>query len=183
MKKQVLFIQGGGDDGYKADADLVSVLQEVLGENYDVQYPKIASDDDAPDFGWPEQIGKQIANLTEEHVLVAHSLGASMLLKYLSKETTTFKAAGIFLLAAPFWTGKEEWKQGLKLPEDFAKHLPKNVRFYFYHCKDDEEVPFDQFASYRHNLPEAIFREIETGGHQFKGMINLIAIDIKNLFL
>lgn len=100
MKKQVLFIQGGGDNGYQADAALVKSLQEGLGENYEILYPQIPSNDDAPDFGWPEQIGEQIASLKDGFVLVAHSLGASMLLKYISENEAPFKSAGIFLLAA-----------------------------------------------------------------------------------
>jgi len=33
MSKQVLFIQGGGDDGYEADKALVASLQTALGKN------------------------------------------------------------------------------------------------------------------------------------------------------
>jgi len=51
--------------------------------------------------------------------------------------------------------------QGLKLQEDFAEKLPKNSHIFFYHCRDDEEIPFNNFSSYKHKLPVAIFREIE----------------------
>ena len=182
MKKQVLFIQGGGEDGYQADKVIVELLQEALKENYEVLYPQIPSDDQAPDFGWPGHIGKEIAALKDGFVLVAHSLGASMLLKYLSENDFSIKAAGIFLLAAPFWSGQEEWKKGLKLHNDFAANLPKDVRFFFYHCKDDEEVPFGHLSKYQQKIPAATFQEIETGGHQFGGSINLVIIDIKDLY-
>jgi hypothetical protein len=36
MIKQVLFIQGGGNDGYKADAKLVASLQIALGKEYEI---------------------------------------------------------------------------------------------------------------------------------------------------
>ena len=49
-KKQVLFIQGGGEDGYEADAKLVASLQAGLGATYNVRYPQMP-DTDAPDFG------------------------------------------------------------------------------------------------------------------------------------
>jgi hypothetical protein len=71
--------------------------------------------------------------------------------------------------------------QGLKLQEDFAEGLPKNSRIFFYHCRDDEEIPFDHLASYRHKLPVATFREIESGGHQLGNNLNLVAKDIKDL--
>ena len=31
MKKQILFIQGGGDNGYQADKPLVTSLQKEIG--------------------------------------------------------------------------------------------------------------------------------------------------------
>jgi predicted alpha/beta hydrolase family esterase len=181
MKKQVLFIQGGGDGGYEADAKLVDSLQKALGKDYEINYPQLETDDAAPDFSWLKQIGQEIDKLRDDIILVAHSLGASLLLKYLSENKVSKKMAGIFLISTPFWSGKEEWVQGLKLREDFAENVPKNSRIFFYHCRDDEEIPFDHIASYRHKLPAATFREIESGGHQLGNDLNLVAKDIKNL--
>ena len=181
MIKQVLFIQGGGNDGYEADAKLVASLQKALGKDYEISYPRMQTDEAATDFGWLKQIGKEIDKRGDDVILVAHSLGASLLLKYLSENRVSKKPAGIFLVSAPFWNGKEEWVKGLKLQEDFAESLPKNSRIFFYHCRDDEEIPFDHIASYRHKLPVATFREIESGGHQLGKNLNLIAKDIKDL--
>jgi uncharacterized protein len=181
MRKQVLFIQGGGNGGYEADAKMVASLQEALGKDYEISYPRMQTDDAAPDFSWLKQIGKEIAKLNDDVILVAHSLGASLLLKYLSENKVPKKAAGIFLASTPFWSGKEEWVQGLKLQEDFAEGVPENSRIFFYHCRDDEEIPFDHLASYRNKLPLATFREIENGGHQLGNNLNLIAKDIKDL--
>ena len=115
MKKQVLFIQGGGEGGYAADAKLVASLQKTLGKDYEVSYPQMQTDDTAPDFGWLKQIEKAISNLSDNFILVAHSLGASFLLKYLSENKVSKKIAGIFLVSTPFWSGKEQWEQGSKL--------------------------------------------------------------------
>lgn len=51
MSKKVLFIQGGGDDGYKADKALADSLQTALGKGYEVSYPELPSDDSLPDYG------------------------------------------------------------------------------------------------------------------------------------
>lgn len=181
IRKQVLFIQGGGDGGYDADAKLVESLQKALGEDYQIIYPQMQTDDVAPDFGWPKQIGEEIGKLGDDVILAAHSLGASFLLKFLSENKISKKVAGVFLISTPFWSGKEEWVQGLKLHKDFAGNLPKNSRIFFYHCRDDEEIPFDHLASYRHKLPGATFREIESGGHQLDNDLNWVAKDIKDL--
>ena len=177
----MLFIQGGGNGGYEADAKLVELLQIALGKDYEISYPRMQTDDAVPDFGWLKQIGNEIGKLRDDFILVGHSLGASLLLKYLSENKISKKPAGIFLISTVFWSGKEKWVQGLKLQEDFAESLPKNSRIFFYHCRDDEEIPFDHLVSYRHKIPAAIFREIESGGHQLGNNLNLVAKDIKEL--
>lgn len=181
MKKQVLFIQGGGDDGYNADAPMVDSLRNALGDGYDIIYPQMPGDKNAPDFGWLQQIGREMESLKDGAILAGHSLGASMLLKYLSENEPTKNFAGLFLVAAPYWTGDEDWVHGLKLPPDFAKSLPQNAPLFFYHCKDDEEVPFGHLDIYRHHLPSATFTEVEQGGHQFNNDLNVVAGDMKGL--
>ncbi len=110
-KKQVLFIHGGGEGGYDADAKQAASLQEALGATYKVRYPEM-HDEDTPDFGWGQQIGEEISAINGEIILVGHSLGASMLLK---------------------------WK-GLMLRKDFANTLPGHIPIFLYHSRDDEEV-------------------------------------------
>ncbi|MGV3527273.1 MAG: alpha/beta hydrolase [Flavisolibacter sp.] len=109
MKKHTLFIQGGGENGYEADKALVRSLQENLGKEYQVDYPRFESDETCADFGWIKQIREVINRMNDDLILVAHSFGASMTLKYLSENYTATKIQGVFLLATPFWSGNEEW--------------------------------------------------------------------------
>ena len=177
---QILFIQGGGDGGYEVDSELVTSLQKALGEKYVVRYPEIQSDESVSDFGWTRQIGKTISETEDNLILVGHSFGASMILKFLSENSVKKKFKGIFLIATPFWSGNEDWKKGLILKENFADKLPK-VPIYFYHCRDDEEVPFSHFSNYKRKLNQATFREIKSGGHQLANDLTLVAKDIKSL--
>lgn len=180
MNKQILFIQGGGNDGYNADKALVVSLQKALGKEYDVNYPEIKPDEALHDFGWLKQIGKLISDIKSDIILVGHSLGASMLLKYLSENLVSKKIDAIFLIATPFWNGDEDWQKGLKLKDNFAETLPV-ISMFFYHCKDDEEAPFSHLDHYKQKLPRATFREIQTGGHQFNNDLTLVAKDIQSL--
>ena len=181
MNNCVLFIQGGGGEGYEADKKLVASLQAALGETYEVRYPQIVSDETLSDFGWPPQIGKEIANIKGNVILVGHSLGASLLLKYLSENEIKKKIRAIFLISTPFWRGNEDWKQGLKLHKDFPGKLPKEVPIFLYHCRDDEEVQFENLLLYTQRLPQAIVREIANGGHQLNNDLTIVAKDIKSL--
>jgi len=181
MNQHVLFIQGGGGkEDYEADAKLVTSLREALGKTYTVHYPRLSTES-SPDFGRRKQIGKEISLINGKIILVGHSLGASMLLKYFSENEVKKKIAGFFLISTPFWSGDEDWKQDLKLNEDFPDKLPKNVPIFLYHCRDDEEVPFEHLSVYARKLPQATVREIPNGGHQLNNNLSLVANDIKTL--
>lgn len=181
MNKQLLFIQGGGGkEDFEADSKLVDSLEETLGEGYTIHYPLLPTET-APDLGRCKQIEKEIMKIEEEFIMVAHSLGASMLLKYLSENKASKKIAGIFLVSTPFWSGDEDWKEGFKLQENFADKLPKDVPIFFYHCMDDEVVPFEHLSQYAQKLPQAIIREITSGGHQLNNNLAIVAKDIKSL--
>lgn len=183
MKKQVLFIHGGGDGGYEADTALVVSLQAALGREYEINYPKILPDETIEDVAplWLNQIDKALSADKNEIILTGHSLGGSMLLKYLSENKIRENIAGIFLIAPPFWSGDQDWVQPLKLQKDFSDKLQKDIPIFFYQCKDDDVVPFDHFTIYQQNVPWATFREIESGGHQLDNDLSLVAKDIKEL--
>lgn len=110
--------------------------------------------------------------------LVGHSLGASMILKYLTEDKADKNIKAVFLAATPFWSGNEDWKQGLKLKENFENELPNHIPIFFYHAKDDEEVPFSHLIQYKQKMPNAFFREIKVGGHQFDNDLSEVAKDI-----
>lgn len=181
MSKQILFIHGAGDGGYEADKALVASLQAVLGKEYMISFQEMRWDESVPDFGWTKQIGEKIAKADNDLILLGHSFGASMLLKYLSENVVNKTIEGVFLMATPFWSGKEEWKAGLKLKTGFAANLPADVPFFLYHCKDDDEVPISHFDQYKQKLTRANFREIKSGGHQLGNDLTLIAENIRSL--
>ena len=182
MSYQLLFLQGGGgEEDHKTDAILVTSLQENLGNGYILHYPLLTDDESLPDFGRKNQIENEISKLNGDIILVAHSLGASMLLKYLSENRVQKNFLGIFLISTPFWSGNENWVQGLKLQKDFHYNLPKNTPIFLYHCKDDEEVPFDHLGLYARHLPHSTVREIDSGGHQLNNDLSIVAVDIKSL--
>lgn len=59
MNKQIIFIQGGGDGGYEADRELVASLKTSLGKEFNINYPRMQTDESASDYGWLKQIGKK----------------------------------------------------------------------------------------------------------------------------
>jgi predicted alpha/beta hydrolase family esterase len=181
MAKPLIFFHGGGsEEDYHADAKLVASLKEKLGSGYSVQYPLLPNDG-TPDLGRRKQIKKEISTSEDNSIFVAHSLGASMLLACLSESNINKKIAAVFLLATPFWQGNEDWVEAFKLQPDFEVKLDKDIPLFFYHCSDDEEVPYDHLTIYKQRLPWASFREISVGGHQFNNDLTIVANDIRSI--
>jgi uncharacterized protein len=181
MTKQIIFFHGGDSEGdYEADAKLVDSLKAKLGSGYSIHYPLLVNDG-TPDLGRRKQISHEISVSADNVILVGHSFGGSMLLACLSELKITKKIAGVFLLAPPFWQGDEDWVQAFKLQPDFAKRLNKKIPLHFYHCRDDQEVPFTHMNIYKQKVPWASFHEIAVGGHQLNNDLTIVATDIKIL--
>lgn len=179
MKKHVLFVHGAGEGAHEEDRTLAESLQNALGAGYDVRSPQMPNED-SPEYGaWRDRISEELAGMNGAAVLVGHSFGASVLLKYLSEEGPERPVAGVFLVAAPFW-GAEEWDADeYALREDCASRLPGGLPIFFYHGRDDEVVPFAHLALYAERLPRATFREFDGRGHQFDDDLSEVAGDIK----
>lgn len=185
MARQILFIHGGGDGLHRKDQALVDNLQEGLGAGYDIHYPKMTQED-SPEYPlWQEQLTKELAGLGGELILVGHSLGASVLLKYLAEEKLGQPVCGLFLLATPYW-GAEDWQvDEYTLGDDFAANLTETMPLFFYHSRGDKIVPFSHLGFYQELLPQATFRELDKqdayGGHQFGNDVSEVAGDIQML--
>jgi predicted alpha/beta hydrolase family esterase len=126
-KKQVLFIQGAGEGAYDEDEKLAVSLQAALGTEYQVLYPQMPNEEDPEDKAWIAQISKALAVVDGSAILVGHSAGGAVLLKYLLKEHVDQPFAGVFLVSIPFWSPEDEADGTYTLREGFASQLPKGV--------------------------------------------------------
>ena len=127
---------------------------------------------------WAQRIDELIVS-ARRPILVGHSFGASVLLKYLSETVRRPAFAGLFLIATPFW--------GTDFPEfalapDFGERLRDVASLYLYHSRDDPEIPFETLERYRHVLPHAKVRALEGRGHEFnQPQFPELAADIRRL--
>ena len=185
MKRQILFIQGAGKGAYKEDQKLANSLRNLLGDLYEVRYPEMPNEMD-PDYGkWVSQIKKELSALNDTPVLVGHSIGGSILLKFLAETKLKTGVAAIFVVAAPFWGGDGGWTydgyETLALPKESDSVFPDNVPVFLYHSNDDEVVPFEHLALYGKKFPLATVRVLEGRGHQLNSDLSEVADDLKAL--
>ena len=179
MTTSVLFVQGGGPGAHSVDAPLADSLKRTLGPEYDVRFPRMPRESDPSVASWKQKISSELSRTSGKVVLVAHSVGGSVLLRYLSEEKVDVPVDGLFLLAAPAWD-KDHWNfDDLKLPRDVAERLGAIPRIFFYHCRDDDVVPFTHLALHGAQIPQAITRAIDGGGHQFNNDLARVSVDIR----
>jgi predicted alpha/beta hydrolase family esterase len=179
-KRRVLFIHGAGPGAHEADSKLAASLQSELGADWEVVCPKLP--EKRPEYPlWAAQIARAAAKWDEPVFFVGHSFGGSLLLKYLSEQPTGPSAAGIFIIAAPYW-GSGGWSgEEFALKKDFASSLPKNAPVFLYQGRDDNEVPFAHLALYREKLPRAQVRELPGRDHQLNDDLSETARDMLEL--
>jgi predicted alpha/beta hydrolase family esterase len=175
----VLFIQGGGKGAHSADAPLANSLRRALGPRYDVRFPRMPREADPNVASWKEKVSSELSRMPGKVILVAHSVGGSILLRYLSEEKVEKPIDGLFLLAVPSWD-EDRWNfDDLKLPHDVAEKLAPIPRLFFYHCRDDDVVPFAHLALHGARVPRAVIRALGSGGHQFGNDLTGVATDVR----
>ncbi|MFC5408664.1 alpha/beta fold hydrolase [Larkinella bovis] len=167
MKKHVLFIHSAGPQGpHAGSGDLVAYLQDRLGPRYPLIQPTMPDPENPRYEHWKTQIISELSKIEGEIILVGHSLGGSVLLKYLSEEPPCQLLVGVCIIAAPFW-GERGWKS-----RDFAlrKNLSRLHRLphlILFHSRDDEVVPFSHLTYYAEAIPNARLCELDDLGHLF----------------
>ena len=178
----MLFVQGGGSmwapDG---SGVLVRYLEKSLGNDFDVVAPEMPDAETDPHYvPWRARIDAELHAMDGSVVLVGHSLGGSVLLKYLTEGPPPRPISGLFLLSTPWW-GPDGWAYDeYAVPSDFASRLP-DVPTFLFHSRDDPEVPFTHMALYESRLPNATSRPIDGTNHSFTNGLPELVSDIRQV--
>lgn len=141
------------------DSKLVDSLKGNLGPDYEIRYPLMPNEAD-PDYRTSKAaLQKEFAKLDDDVLLVAHSLGGTILVNALVEEPNQRAFGGIFLIAAPF-VGEGGWtSDDIELPSNLSARPSAPTPMYLYHGSDDEEVPFGHSSAMR-----KLFRKLWCAG-------------------
>jgi len=135
-----------------------------------------------PAYGtWKKKLGHQLDLIDDEVVLIGHSLGGSVLVKYFSEIPYQKPIAGLFIIASPFW-GDGGWElDEYNLKPHFSKNLSFIPKVFLYHSRDDKWVPFHHQSLYAGQFPQATVRKFDNYGHGFEHPFPELVNDIKSL--
>lgn len=168
MSKTIFFVHSAGpQSGKEGSGEFISILKKSLGDAYDIKHPSMPEPED-PDYEpWRNQVRKEIIGLEEGSILIGHSLGGSVLLKYFSEEKSDKKYRALFIVASPFWGLKGWTYDAFCLKKGFAKNLTRFGKIFLYHTSDDDVVSHDHLIRYAKEIPNASVREVDGLGHLF----------------
>lgn len=178
--KQLFFLHSAGPQGiHEGSSDFVAWLSTNLGSEYTIHHPIMPSPED-PDYEpWKAQLRQELAKLAGDVILIGHSLGGAVLLKYLTEEKIAANITGLFLCATPFWGADNDWQyEPFTLPDNFAELLPSIPVIHLYHSTGDPYAPFEHLAHYKQALPQAIDHEVSGDSHAFDHGLPLLVQDI-----
>ena len=182
MRRQVLFIQGGGAGVHAGwDNRLVDSLRRELGPGYVVRYPAMPDEAEPRYTAWREAIEREFADLDDGAVLVGHSVGGTVLVHVLADGAPPFRPAAICLVAAPF-IGDGGWSsEEIEARPDLAMQLPDGVPILIYQGENDDTVPPEHAELYARAVARARLNRLPGRDHQLNDSLAELAADIRRL--
>lgn len=180
--RQILFIQGGGEGSHDEwDDKLVDSLRTELGDGFEVRYPRMPTEDDPSHATWGPAIRQELATLNDGAIVVGHSVGATILVNMLAKESPPANLGAIVLIAAPF-VGAGGWPTDAFEPSsDLGARLPRGVPVHVFHGLEDETAPPAHADLYAQAIPQAQVHRLPGRDHQLGNDLADVAGVIRSL--
>lgn len=134
--------------------------------DFEVIYPKMPNSKNARYPEWKLWFEKIFHLLTDEVVLVGHSLGGIFLAKYLSENDFPKRISQLHLVAAPYDTEViTDSLADFALNGSVEKVSEKVSNIFLYQSKDDTAVAYEDVLKYKRDLPYAELIDFENRGH------------------
>lgn len=174
--RQLIYIHGAG--AQPGDLPWPRIAKEI-GSGWRVTAPDLGEPDPQR---WMHGIDVALEGAADNVVLVAHSLGVSVLIQTIALRRPGLRAAGLVGISAPFW-GEQDWDVSeYVLPDGFADKLSGIGRIVLFQSRDDEIVDFSHLAVWGRHLARAELRAVDGADHVFgTGDVGPIAAVIREL--
>ncbi len=138
--------------GFNASPDMNFhpwLRDELHQAGFEVLAPELPFKGEPDLFEWIKAMEEQIGRLEADDIILGHSLGGVLALRYLEAAEAMGTPRAVILVAAPWRTRKAEMKSFFTHELDADVLMWKARDFIVVHSKDDELVPFDHAEKYR----------------------------------
>lgn len=155
-------------------------LQDVLGSSYEVFSPIMPNSNNARYEEWKIWFEKLVPFLTDNVVLIGHSLGASFLVRYLAENEFSVHIRATLLVAGAYSVDMDDMTSEFAAPKSFELLEKQGGSIFLYQSKDDPVVPFSELAKYQAALPHATARIFTDREHFNQDTFPELIADIKS---
>jgi predicted alpha/beta hydrolase family esterase len=183
VMKEIFFVHSAGpQNDEEGSNNFVSHLSKSLGEGYRVHNPCMPHPENPRYQAWKMALQSNLPVGGNKTALVGHSLGGSVIVKYLSEGLVQMPIGGLFLIGAPFWGTKGWTVDEFMFEQGFELKIPAIEKIFIYHSRGDKFVPFSHGKVYTKILPGATLRTIAGDDHEFSNGLSELVKDIKSLW-
>jgi predicted alpha/beta hydrolase family esterase len=182
MKKEIFFVHSAGPQNDQSGSNnFVAHLSRSLGDDYVMHYPMMPEPENPRYVAWKMELQSVLPVGGNKAVLIGHSLGGSVIVKYLSEGLCQMPLAGLFLVGTPYW-GTRGWAmEEFMFQRDFQAKLPAIDKIFIYHSRNDNWVPYSHAQFYSKALPGSVLRTLDGDQHEFDKGLPVLVEDIKHL--
>lgn len=156
-----------GIHGYKASPDINFwpwLKRELEKEGHEVIIPTLPNPDEPDRDVWIQTLLDAVGTLDKNDVIVGHSLGAAVALRFLEAAPARTTPHACILISPP-WMIQDERFRGFFLTElDFEVIMWRASKFVVIHAKNDKVIPVAHGERYK-NVFHARVLTPETGEH------------------
>jgi predicted alpha/beta hydrolase family esterase len=182
MRKEIFFIHSAGPQGdHAGSTGLIRSLQKSLGNKYMLHHPSMPQPENPRYQEWKYKLQSTLPVGGNKVAIIGHSLGGSVVLKYLTEGLCQVPIAGLFLIGAPYWGNRGWTMEEFMFTSDFSSKLPIIDQVFIYHSKSDHWVPISHAECYAKQLHGSTIRKISGDDHEFSAGLPLLVDDIRDL--
>ncbi len=156
--------------GYKSGPKLNFwpwLIDELKKRGHEVVAPQLPDAENPDEQAWTEALLEEGKNVDDETIVIGHSLGGAMALRFLEAVEARSTPKACLLISTPWMIQSDKFRGFFMSELDFEVLMWKVSRFALLHSKDDDVIPFDHAQKYEKVL-HAKLHETEEAGH-FKG--------------
>jgi len=154
------------------------LLQQNLGDNYQVLLPTMPNKTNARYSEWKVWFTHLTEIIEDDCILIGHSMGAIFLAKYLSEVEFPRNIKATILVAAPYDEDEGEDLTDFKIDHVTELFNTQAGKVVFFFGENDPAVPLTEMPKFQRDVPNAEYRVMPAPDHfvrvEFPELTNVI---------
>lgn len=168
--KHVLFVHSAGVQSEDSGSNpLINYLKQ---HTADIEWhtPSFPRDKGQVYNNWVEVLQQALSGIPveDELVIIGHSFGGSVVMKYLTENKDAHHISKVILIGSPYWGCDEQFDDPQnELTGDAENRIDAAIELYHIQSVDDDRVDFSHQACWHNKFPKLHVIKKAEGKHEF----------------